>query len=383
MSSIGKAYNVAELRKIARRKLPRMVFDYIDGGAEDEVTLRRQVSRFDDYELVWRVLRNVTEIDTGAKVLGAKSALPIIVAPTATMRLFHPEEGELALARAAEAAGVPFAVSTLASQSLEAIAEAAPTVGKFIQVYVWKDRELVAEFLQRAKAVGYSGCILTVDTPLAGMRERDLRNGFAIPPRITQKTVSQILTRPGYLFSLGASQPIAAENFAAIDFGDRDIMEVISDLFDASMTWEDAAWMIDEWGGPFAIKGISRVEDAVQAVKIGASAVWVSNHGGRQLDTAAPVIDLIPEIRDAIGDSVDIIADGGVRRGSHALKLIARGADIAATGRATLYGLAAGGEAGAARAIEILAEDCRRTLALLGVTSLADLDADLIRLDQR
>ncbi len=380
MSPLSKAHSIPDLRRIARRKLPRMIFDYIDGGAEDEVTLRRQVERFDDYELTWKALRDVSSIDTTSQIMGAKSALPICVAPTAVMRLFHPMEGELAVARAAEAAGIPIAVSTLSSQTLATIAEAAPTVGKFIQIYVWKDRGLVKAFMDRAKQVGYTGCILTVDTAVSGLRERDLRNGFSIPPKLSPSAVWQFAQKPGYLFDLGSSGKIGPENFEGINLGNRSIIEVINHLFDPSMSWDDAAWMVEEWGGPFAIKGISRAEDALQALKVGASTVWLSNHGGRQLDTAVPVIDLIPQIRDAVGNSVEIIADGGVRRGSHALKLIARGADGVATGRAILYGLAAGGQDGVERALEILAEDCRRTLALLGTPNLADLDDSLMLL---
>jgi len=380
MSAVSRAHSISDLRRIAKRKLPRMVFDYIDGGAEDEVTLRRQVDRFEEYELTWKALRDVSAIDTSSQIMGSKSALPICVAPAAVMRMFHPMEGELAVARAAEAAGIPIAVSTLSSQTLATIAEVAPTVGKFIQIYVWKDRGLVKAFMDRAKQVGYTGCILTVDTAVSGQRERDLRNGFSVPPKLSPSMIWQFAQKPGYLFDLGSSGRIGPENFEGVNLGNRNIIEVINELFDPSLSWDDAAWMVEEWGGPFAIKGISRSEDALQALKIGASTVWLSNHGGRQLDTAVPVIDLIPRIRDAVGNSVEIIADGGVRRGSHALKLIARGADSVSTGRSILYGLAAGGREGVARAIEILKEDCERTLALLGTPNLADLDSSLLEL---
>ena len=233
--------------------------------------------------------------------------------------------------------------------------------------------------MARAKAAGYTGCILTVDATVAGYRERDPRNGFSVPPRINAKTASQALARPGYLLDLLTSSRVRPANFDQVDTGGRDVMGVINELFDPTMSWKDLAWFVKEWGGPFAVKGLSTPEDARRSMDSGASAVWISNHGGRQIDTSVPVIDLLPEIREAVGAHVEIIADGGVRRGSHVLKLIARGADSVALGRAYLYGLAAGGEAGVARALDILSADVKRGLALLGVNRISDLDGRLLR----
>ncbi len=338
------------------------------------------MDRYTDYELQWNSLVDISKIDTTTTVFGKPSPLPFFIAPTAASRLFHPKEGELAVARAAQKAGIAYSASTLASQKLADISAAAPDVPKIIQIYVWKDRGIVKELLDRAKEAGFTGCVLTVDTIVAGARERDPRNRFTVPPRLNRKTVSQALARPGYLMDMFTSPKIGPVNFEGLDTGGRGVMNVINELFDRTMTWKDAEWMAKEWGGPFAIKGVATAEDAVRAVDHGASAVWVSNHGGRQIDTSVPVIDLLPEMRAAVSPKIEIIADGGVRRGSHVLKLIARGATSVAIGRAYLYGLAAGGEAGVNRAIRILKDDVERGLGLLGVPRLADLDETLLRL---
>ncbi len=375
---VSRAININDLRTIAKAKLPRMVFDYIDGGADDEVTLRRSVSRFDDYELTWRALRNVDKIDTSTKIMGQAARVPFFISPTASTRLFHPPEGELAMARAAKEQGVIYSCSTLASQTLEDIAAANPDP-KWVQVYVWKDKQVVRDFLARAKAAGFTGCILTVDVPVAGKRERDPRNQFTIPPVISPSLAAQVLARPAWLWSFLTSSKITAANFADFVKG-GDVMGFIDQQFSRSVTWNDVEWMRAFWGKGFAIKGISRAEDARRAIEVGADAVWVSNHGGRQLDTSVPTIDLVPEIADAVGGRADIIVDGGVRRGSHVAKLLMRGATGVALGRAALYGLGAGGAAGVRRALSIMEEELVRTMALVGATRLDELDADLLRL---
>ncbi|MAN46640.1 MAG: alpha-hydroxy-acid oxidizing protein [Alphaproteobacteria bacterium] len=379
MSRVGNAINISDLRAAAKRRLPRMVFDYIDGGAEDEYTLRGSVERFADYGWQWNSLVDSSQIDTSCTVFGQTIAQPFFISPTAASRLFHPRKGELAVAAAAQKAGIAYSVSTLGSQTLEDIAGVAPDVPKFIQLYVWKDRGIVRDFMARAKEAGYTGCILTVDATVAGQRERDPRNGFSVPPKINRKTATQALAKPGYLLDMLTSSKIGPANFEQVDTGGRDVMGVINELFDPTMSWKDLDWFINEWGGPFAVKGLSTAEDARRTVDSGASTVWVSNHGGRQIDTSVPVIDLLPEIREAVGAGVEIIADGGVRRGAHVLKLIARGANSVALGRAYLFGLAAGGEVGVTRALDILAADVRRGLALLGVNRVADLDGRLLR----
>lgn len=372
------ALNIDDLRKIARAKMPRMSFDYIDGGADDEVTLRRSVSRFDDYELTWKSLVDIAQIDTSATIMGAESRLPFVISPVAGNRLFHPKDGELAVARAANAAGMVYSCSTMASQTVEDIAKAAPDVPKWVQVYVWKDREIVRDFLTRAKAAGFTGCLLTVDVPVAGNRERDPRNRFGMPPKMSASLARQVLARPGWLRDYLTTPAITAANFGKINQAGG-VMDFINSQFSRSVTWEDATWMRDLWGDGFAVKGISRPEDARKCVEIGADAVWISNHGGRQLDTSVPTIDLLPAIVEAVRGRADVIVDGGVRRGSHIAKLLALGATGVAVGRAWLYGLGAGGEAGVAKAIGILEAELMRTMALMGVRSVDELNAGLVR----
>jgi L-lactate dehydrogenase (cytochrome) len=375
-SSLARARNIADLRRMARARLPKMVFDYIDGGADDEVTLARSVSRFRDIELVWDALADVSVIDTTTTILGAPSAAPFFISPTATSRLFHPRAGEIAVARAARAAGVPYACSTLASTSVEDIA-AATDGPKWFQVYIWKDRGLVAEMLSRAKAAGFSAILLTVDVPVAGNRERDHANDFTIPPKVTWRTASQALAAPGYLFDLVTTPEIRPANFAHMRI-DGGLIGFINEQFDRTVTWDDVRWLRERWDGKLAIKGIATPEDAERCIAAGANAVWVSNHGGRQLDTAPATIDTLPKIVDAVAGAAEIILDGGVRRGSDIVKALALGATAVALGRAYLYGLAAGGERGVARALAIIDSEVRRTMALCGRAKISSLTPDLI-----
>lgn len=353
-----------------------MVFDYIDGGADDEVTLTRNVSRFRDIELVWDALSDVGEIDTSTTIMGAASAAPFFISPTATSRLFHPRGGELAVARAAHAAGVPYACSTLASTILEDIAAVNPGP-KWFQVYVWKDRALVKDLLARAKAAGFGAILLTVDVPVAGNRERDHANDFTIPPKVTWRTATQALSAPGYLWDLMTTPEITPANIAHMKI-DGGLIGFINTQFDRTVTWDDARWLREVWDGKLAIKGIATPEDAQRCIAVGADAVWVSNHGGRQLDTAPASIDTLPGIVDAVAGNAEIILDGGVRRGSDVVKALALGANAVALGRSYLYGLAADGERGVRRALEIIDSELRRTMALCGRARLSALTRDLI-----
>ncbi|WP_084418166.1 alpha-hydroxy acid oxidase [Henriciella litoralis] len=377
---LARAININDLRKMAKARLPRMVFDYIDGGADDEVTLKHSVSRFDDYQMTWRSLLDVSHIDTSTTIMGQDTTLPFFISPTASTRLFHPAKGELAMAGAAEKAGVIYACSTLASHTLEDIAKA--TSGpKWVQIYVWRDKELVRNFLARAKEAGFTGCILTVDLPVPGNRERDPRNQFSLPPRPSLSLARQTITKPRWAWDLVSGGKIEVANFKELarvqDQGG--LVGFVNSQFSRGVTWSDVEWMREFWGPGFAIKGISRGEDVKRAIDVGADTVWVSNHGGRQLDTSVPVIDLLPEIVEAVGGRADIIADGGVRRGSHVAKLLMRGATGVALGRASLYGLGAGGEAGVLRALTIMEDELRRTMALLGATKISELDPNLMR----
>ena len=377
MGELSGIHNIDDLRALARRRLPRMVFDYIDGGSDDEITLAGNCNRFGDYGLNWKSLIDVSEIDTRASVMGSECDAPIIVTPTAAQRLFHPRGGERAVARAADRAGLIYCLSTLASASIEAICDYT-TGPKWFQVYVWKDRQLVEAALERAKAAGYTGLILTVDVPVAGNRERDLVNAFTVPPKISAKTVSQVLTRPGYLLDMLTTEKITPANYTDLDPGGDGIIAYLNRQFDRTVTWEDARWMKSVWDGPFAIKGISRPDDALRCIDAGADAVWVSNHGGRQLDTALPTIDTLSDIVAAVGRQADVILDGGIRRGTDIIKAIALGAKAVAVGRPYLYGLGAAGEAGVDHALAFLIDSLKRDMALTGVTSLDHLSPDFV-----
>jgi L-lactate dehydrogenase (cytochrome) len=377
MNAVDRALNIADLRLLAQKRLPRMIFDYIDGGADDEVTLRESVRRFQDYQLYFDALVDISKIDLSRSVMGTPMRLPFFVSPTAASRLFH-IAGEPAVARAAHAAGVVYSISTLGSTSIEDIAKA--TSGpKFFQIYVWKDRGLVREVLERVRAAGFAGVILTVDAPLAGNRERDPRNGFSLPPKITPQTVGQVLARPAWALDLLRQPPIKPANFAHLPQPPGGIIGFINSQFDRSVTWKDAAWMREAWGGPFAVKGVSTPGDAQRCVEIGATAAWVSNHGGRQIDTCVPTIDALGPIVEAVNGGAEVILDGGVRRGSDIVKALALGAQAVALGRAYLWGLAAGGEAGVRRALCLLEEDVARVMALLGARHVSDLSERFVR----
>lgn len=377
MSRLSDARNIADLRKLAKKRLPRMVFDYIDGGADDEVALRRAEAAFAEIELTWDALVDVSTIDTSVTLMGAPMRLPFFISPTAASRLFNPRGGEIAVARAAHGAGVAYACSTIGSTTVEEIAAAAPNGPRWFQVYVWKDRALVEATLQRAKAAGFTAIILTVDVPIAGNRERDHLNRFTIPPKVNWQTATQTLARPGYLWDLMTTPRIGPANFAHINI-DGGLMAFINAQFDRTVTWDDVRWLRETWDGKLAIKGLSTPDDARRAIAAGADVVWVSNHGGRQLGAAPATIDTLPAIADAVRGDAQIVLDGGVRRGSDVIKALALGANAVALGRAYLWGLSAGGEAGVARALALLEEELRRDMALLGRTNIAALTRDIV-----
>jgi L-lactate dehydrogenase (cytochrome) len=383
MSALKRAFNIADLRKLARAHVPRMVFDYIDGGAEDEVTLRNNCDRFRDYQLTWKALQDISTISTATTVLGSACSLPIVLCPTATQRLFNPQAGETAVAAAAADAGIIYALSTLSTTSIEAVAASA-SGSKWLQVYVWKDRGLVREMLARAKAAGYTAAVLTVDVPVAGNRERDLHNDFTVPPRITARTVAQALACPAYLWKLWTTPRLRPENVMdAIPNIGTSIAAFLNDQLDHSLTWKDLDWMIEAWDGPFAIKGVCSVADAKNCVAAGVRGVWISNHGGRQLDSSPATIDMLEPIVQAVGHSAEVILDGGIRRGTDIIKALALGARAVGIGRAYLYGLAAGGQTGVAHAISSLAAELRRDLALVGCPDVRALSRDHVIAPQR
>jgi L-lactate dehydrogenase (cytochrome) len=373
----AKAVNIEDLRRAAKARLPRFVFDYIDGGADDELTLKRNTDRLREHQLLWDALVDVSAIDTKTRVMGGEIALPFVLAPTALQRMFH-KDGERAAAAAAGKAGTAYGLSTLGTTTVADVARATPGP-KWYQIYVWKDHGLVREILQKAKAAGFTGAVLTVDLPVAGHRERDTRNGFAVPPKLSPKILAQVLTKPGWLYDFVTSPKLGPANYPGAEKTDpASLAQQVAAQYDQAVTWKDAAWMVEAWGGPFAIKGIAHPEDARRALDIGASCVWVSNHGGRQLETAPATIDLLPGIVDSVQGRGEIIFDSGVRRGTDIVKALALGANAVAIGRAYLYGLAAGGEAGVARAIQILADDVRRTMALIGAKDIASIARRLV-----
>lgn len=367
--------NIADLRAAARRRAHRMVFDYIDGGADDERTLDWNSSAFERYSLRYKVLTGAEEIDASTVVLGEKMALPFFCSPSAGNRLFH-TEGERAVARAAAKAGVVYCLSTLSTVSMEEIAGL--TAGpKWFQLYVWRDRGLVKEMLVRARAAGYKALILTVDFPITGNRERDPRNGFTIPPRTGPKQVWHALKAPAWSWDYVFGEPIRYANLSA-ETPAVSLNQFVAEQLYAGFDWRDAEWLLGEWAGPAVIKGVVRADDARRAVDLGFNAVMVSNHGGRQLDTSPAPIEVLDGVVQEVAGEADVILDGGVRRGTDVLKALALGARAVSFARPYLYGLAAGGEAGVDRALGLLAESVKRDMALLGVRSIAEIDRSFL-----
>lgn len=353
-----------------------MVFDYIDGGADDEWTLARNSDAFQNYELMFRVLAGVDNVATSTTILGTRIDVPFFCAPAAGNRLFH-TQGERAVAKAAARAGTIYCLSTLSSVSIEEIAEL--TDGpKWFQLYVWKDRVLVKEMLDRAKCAGYQALILTVDFPIAGNRERDPRNGFTIPPSYGPRQGFWALKSPAWTWDYLTSAPIRYANLSD-ETAAVSLAKFVAEQFHAGFTWKDAEWLLGEWNGPAVIKGVVRPDDARHAVDIGFDAVMVSNHGGRQLDYSPAPIDALADVVQAVGSDAEVILDGGIRRGTDMLKALALGAKATSFARPYLYGLAAGGEAGVDKALDILTDEFQRDLALLGIRDVSSVDASCMR----
>jgi L-lactate dehydrogenase (cytochrome) len=369
--------NISDLRIAAQKRAHKMVFDYIDGGADDEITLARNSAAFMDYELIHKILVGVDAIDTSHTILGTPVALPFFPGPTAGNRLFH-KDGEREVAKAAQKAGVIYCLSTLASVSIEEITEI-NSGPKWFQLYVWKDRGLIKEMLDRAKAAGFGALILTVDLPVQGNRERDIKNQFTIPPKVTLKQITRALKRPAWTWDYLTSQAIQYANINTTTSA-TSLAEFVAAQLNSAFDWRDAEWLLGEWNGPAVIKGIAHPDDAQQAVKTGFNGITISNHGGRQLDTGAAPIDLLAPVLDSVGNDAEVIVDGGIRRGTDVIKALAMGATATSFGRPYLYGLAAGGEKGVTRAFEMLAEELSRDMALLGVRSIAEIDASFIRM---
>ncbi len=373
---LEKALTIADLRRIAKRRTPRSVFDYTDGAAESEISLQRARRLFAELELQPSILRDVSDIDLGTSILGGRSELPFAFAPTGFTRMMN-HEGESAVVKVAEQLGIPYALSTMGTTSIEDVAAAAPDASKWFQLYVWKNRDAGEDLVKRSAAAGYEALMLTVDVPVAGARLRDVRNGFTIPPTLTAKTVLDASLHPAWWANLLTTRPLT---FASLSTWDGTVAELLDQLFDPTMTIDDFNWLRSIWDGPLIVKGIQTVEDARRVVDAGADAIVLSNHGGRQLDRAPTPLRILPDVRKAVGSDAEIYLDTGIMSGADIVASIALGADACLVGRAYLYGLMAGGQRGVARAAEILTKEVRRTMALLGVSSVADLNPSHVRL---
>lgn len=370
---------IDDLRRRARRRLPRAVFDFIDGAAEDEVSLQLNRAAFSRMTFRPRVFVDVSNVDTRVQVLGQALQTPIILAPTGLCGMAAPR-GEVLAARAAARTGTVFTLSAMSAVSIEDTMAAAPGPHWF-QLYVWRDRDLTRRLVERAAAAGYRAMMVTADVPLLGQRERDLRNGATIPPRITVSNALDTLQRVRWLIGMARHPRIDFANVRSrTDSGVAfSLSQYVNQQFDPSVTWDDLAWFRSIWSGPLAVKGIMSAEDARRAADIGVEAVVVSNHGGRQLDGLPASLDVLPEVAAAVGTRIEVLFDGGIRRGTDIVKALASGARAVLVGRPYLYGLGADGEAGATLAVDILSRELRRALALLGRPSLADLDRSVLR----
>lgn len=374
-----KAINIEDLRAHARKRLPRVIFEFIDGGAQDEISVRANLEDFQRIRFLPRVLTDVAVRDQSVEILGSTAASPLILAPTGLAGILS-RKGELAASRAAHLAGLPYCLSTMGTCSIEEIAAATP-VQKWFQLYVLRDRGLTREFIARARAAGCTALVLTADTKVQGPRERDMRNGFTVPPKFSARTILDFALHFDWMLDVALGPKIRFANFdgtAAQAIDAVTITQFIAGQYDLSVSWKDAEWFKREWGGPVLVKGVLSPEDATLAASIGMDGVIVSNHGGRQLDGAISAIAALPAIADAVRDKMSVVLDGGVRRGSDVVKALALGAHACMIGRAWLYGLASAGEAGVARALAILRDEIDITLTLLGCASVRDLDRSML-----
>jgi L-lactate dehydrogenase (cytochrome) len=378
---INRCNNIMDFRRIAKRKLPAPVFHYIDGGADDEWSLRRNTDAFDDYELLPAQLSDVSNVKLKSRLFGKDVDWPIMIAPTGASKLFH-AEGEPAVVRAADKFGMVYGLSTIATTTIEDVA-AIGSNPKMFQIYVFKDRGLTSQFVERCKASKYDALCLTVDTPVAGNRERDHVYGMMASAKPALASVPSMLRHPGWLYRAVVRKDMELVNITAgLDseaFTDTSIKQFIDAQFDRSLTWKDVEWLAAQWDGPLVVKGVQTVDDCRKAANSGATAVMLSNHGGRQLEATPAPVDCIAAVADALHDRLEIICDGGIRRGTHIVKALSLGASACSIGRGYLYPLAAGGQAGVERALELLSEEVHRSMALLGCDSVADLDPTYIQ----
>ncbi|CAB9513575.1 Peroxisomal (S)-2-hydroxy-acid oxidase [Seminavis robusta] len=373
---VRQAVNIADLRNIARGRAHKMVFDYLDGGADDEITLRRNKDAFSQHEMHYKVLSGIQPpLDLSTNILGMDVQLPFFACPTAGNCMFH-HQGETAVAKASHQRNMLYAMSCLSTTSLPQIQNEYPKPGKVFQLYVWKDRQIVKDLLQEAKRHNFTALALTVDVSWMGNRERDPRNGFTVPPNYTLQQTIQAMQRPAWTFDFLSRKPYAYACFNK-DVPADSMAQFINSQLTPDFSWHDAEWLLGEWNLPHtAIKGVVRPDDAVTAKQVGFSTVWISNHGGRQLETAPATIDVLPQIRHAVGPDMGIILDGGIQRGTDIAKAIALGANGVGIGKPYLWGLAAGGQAGVEKAFDILHRELDRAMGLLGTPTIADLQRE-------
>jgi L-lactate dehydrogenase (cytochrome) len=378
---LSDCHNIQDFRRLAKQRLPWPVFDYIDGAADDEITKARNTASFADCDLVPDVLAGVDQIDTSVTILGRKGALPLILSPTALQRVFH-WQGERAVARAAERFGLWFGISSLSTVSIEEIGLMVSTP-KLFQFYYHKDRGLNRSMIERCKAAKFDAVALTVDTIVSGKRERCARSGFTSPPRFTPSSALSYAVKPRWALDYAFREKFALPNLDThVEEGTGEAVSIASyfnTMLDPSMDWQAAEQIRNDWGGIFCLKGVMSVADARRAVAMGADAIMISNHGGRQLDGSRSPFDQLPEIVDAVGGQIEVICDGGVRRGTHVLKALAAGANCASGGRLYLYALAAAGQEGVERAIGLLKDEIERGMRLMGVKNVSDLDREHLR----
>ena len=374
--NLKDCHNYNDFRKLAKKKLPSPIFHYIDGGSDDEVTLNRNTEAFNDCDLIPNVLADVNNIDLSTTVLGQKIDFPLFPSPTAMHRLYH-HEGERASARAVEKMGTIFGTSTMGTVSIEEIAKVNKGP-KLFQLYIHRDRGLTDNLIERCKKAGFNSMCLTVDTVVAGNRERDRRTGFSTPPKLTLGSLLSFALHPGWTINNLIHEKFKLANIVHMTQKgtsiDKSIIDYINEQFDPSMNWKDAEYCVKKWNGPFALKGVMSVEDAKRAIDIGCTAVIISNHGGRQLDGSRAPFDQLVEIVDAVGDKIEVILDGGVRRGTHVIKALSLGAKACSFGKGYLFALAAGGQKGVEAILEKMKEEINRNMTLMGCKSVSELN---------
>ena len=374
--NLKDCHNVEDFRKLAKKKLPSPIFHYIDGGADDEITLKRNTDSFINCDLIPNVLTGASDIDLSTTVLGQKISFPLFLSATAMHRLYH-HEGERATAKAAEKADTMFGISTMSTTSIEEIGSLTNSP-KLFQLYIHKDKGLTDDLIERCKKSGFNSMCLTVDAVVAGNRERDHRTGFSTPPRLTLGSLLSFALHPAWSINYMFRKKFELSNVIhTTDKGskiDQSIMNYMNEQFEPKMNWSDAEYCIKKWGGPFALKGVMSVEDAKRAIDIGCTALIISNHGGRQLDGSRTPFDQLTEIVDAVGDKIEVILDSGVRRGTHVLKALALGAKACSLGKGYLFALSAGGQQGVELLLQKMKAEIHRDMVLMGCKSIKDLN---------